>query len=85
MDGAISIVLSFAFRRRDGNPAVVPPEEHTTRPDVDNLVKPVLDALRRARFFHDDCQVSRLVANKVFGDSDSISVDIRTLTHTTTN
>jgi len=44
------------------------PYYHTYRPDTDNLLKFVMDALGREIFFKDDSQVSQIKAMKVYGD-----------------
>lgn len=40
---------------------------HTVKPDLDNLAKQLKDAMTRLRFWHDDKQVVRIVAEKVYG------------------
>ena len=44
------------------------PYYHTYRPDIDNLLKFVMDALGREIFFKDDSQVSQINCMKVYGD-----------------
>jgi Holliday junction resolvase RusA-like endonuclease len=39
---------------------------HTSRPDVDNLAKAVLDALGDAGIWGDDAQVARMVVQKIY-------------------
>ncbi len=52
------------FRRIDDNGERAP---KTTRPDLDNYVKSILDGLQRAQLFADDAQVVELAARKVYG------------------
>ena len=43
------------------------PEYHSSRPDIDNLVKLVGDALNGI-FFIDDALISRVTAHKLYSD-----------------
>lgn len=40
------------------------PTPHTCKPDLDNMLKNMLDALTRLGFWRDDSQVARIVAEK---------------------
>ena len=40
---------------------------HTKKPDLDNIVKQLKDALSRLRFWHDDKQVAEMICKKVYG------------------
>lgn len=51
----------------------------TTKPDVDNLAKPVLDALTNSGIIHDDCIVYRLTLSKYWRESASIHIEIKGL------
>lgn len=42
------------------------PKFHQVKPDVENAVKAVMDALTEMRFWLDDCQVVRLWADKLY-------------------
>ena len=42
------------------------PEYHTSKPDIDNLVKAIFDAMTEAGVWHDDSQVVRLTVEKVY-------------------
>ena len=42
---------------------------HTKKPDLDNLAKQLMDAMTRLRFWNDDRQITRLVAEKRYSDS----------------
>lgn len=51
---------------------------HESRPDLDNVVKLVADALTRTgRYWRDDAQIARIVAEKRYGDASGIEVEIR--------
>lgn len=41
---------------------------HVARPDADNLMKPLKDALSAAQFWVDDCQVALETAGKVYAE-----------------
>jgi Holliday junction resolvase RusA-like endonuclease len=40
------------------------PEFVTSKPDIDNLIKAIMDALTNARMWHDDAQVSSIECEK---------------------
>jgi Holliday junction resolvase RusA-like endonuclease len=72
--GPVSVFLEFVFGRpvshftsralRAGAPV-----QHLSKPDTDNLVKFVLDALT-GNFYNDDAQVHKLEAIKRYADQD---------------
>ena len=41
---------------------------HTSKPDVDNLAKLVLDVLSKIRYYKDDSQVVLLYVTKAYAD-----------------
>ena len=44
---------------------------HTKKPDIDNLIKYVLDALQGHNgYFVDDAQIIRIYAEKIYADDD---------------
>lgn len=45
------------------------------KPDVDNVTKSVLDAMNKI-VYEDDCQVCRLVFDKVYGPADFVAVTV---------
>lgn len=51
---------------------------HTKKPDSDNLVKSVFDSLNKI-IWHDDNQVSRVIATKVYGKTPGIEIKVRRL------
>lgn len=61
-----AVVLSVMFRfprpkshlRKDGSLKPSAPLEHTQKPDLDNLVKAVKDAMANAGYWRDDAQVT---------------------------
>jgi Holliday junction resolvase RusA-like endonuclease len=44
---------------------------HISKPDADNLLKAVMDALTRARIYKDDCLVFWPEVKKVYADGES--------------
>ena len=46
-----------------------------TKPDIDNVVKVVCDALNSVAY-HDDTQVIRVVAEKVYSDEPKLVIEI---------
>ena len=55
------IVKLWFYFHRDNN---IGNDPHTAKPDIDNLVKPVLDALKGIEVFKDDGQVYKVFAQK---------------------
>ena len=76
ISGALEVEIDFSFPRplshfgTGRNAAKLKPsapEDHTKRPDLDNLAKAVLDAMGDAGVFGDDAQVARLILSKRWG------------------
>ena len=71
LKGALHIEMMFIFKRpkshfnRSGSLKSRAKKEHTSKPDIDNLVKFVLDSLS-SNFFEDDRQVVSINALKVY-------------------
>ena len=53
------------------------PADHTTKPDLDNLIKAIKDALK-GLVWVDDSQVCRLVADKKYGAEPKVEIEVRT-------
>lgn len=67
MKGPIIARMRFGFKlpKSDERKTVPPPRNwHTKRPDIDNLVKAILDGCKDVVFF-DDTDIVRLVADKI--------------------
>lgn len=76
-EGGIILGLAFAFKRpashfRTGKNAGLvkssAPKNHTSKPDLDNLAKAVMDTLTKSGFWRDDSQVTQLHASKEWAD-----------------
>jgi crossover junction endodeoxyribonuclease RusA len=66
----VSVRLTFVMPRPSGMPKRKPTPPHTKRPDVDKLLRAVLDALTSAGVLHDDCQVVEQHAVKRYAELD---------------
>ena len=69
----LAMDLTFHLPRPQSLPKRI--TEHTKRPDLDNLVKAIKDALRGV-IYHDDAQIVRLMAGKVYSDSPGVEISI---------
>jgi len=85
LEGALYAKLHFVFQRplchyvnnnRNNDLKVTAPVFHTQRPDLDNLVKFVLDALT-GPVFADDCTIVQMQLWKIWGAESRTIVDIQ--------
>lgn len=74
LEGALEVDVKFNFVKAKTNKKAM----HTQRPDLDNLLKGVLDALNGVAFL-DDCQIVKLSSEKKFSEKDSIEILINEL------
>ena len=82
IEGAVNMNIIYAFRRPQSlskkerseidNGKTVP---KTTKPDIDNLTKAILDALNGI-VWKDDAQVTQIKIQKVWSSKDQIEVEI---------
>jgi Holliday junction resolvase RusA-like endonuclease len=49
---------------------------HTQKPDIDKLIRPILDALTGVAY-HDDCSVSCVLAGKFWADENRVEIKIK--------
>ena len=82
LDGAISIEILYSFQRLQSLKKSERNEidsgksmPKTTKPDIDNLTKAILDALNGIAW-NDDAQVSEIKAKKIWSKQDQIEVKI---------
>lgn len=77
LEGPLFVGLEFYFPRpknhyRTGKMKSVlrdsAPGYHTSKPDADNVIKAVMDALTTLRFWNDDSQVCDVRARKLYDD-----------------
>jgi Holliday junction resolvase RusA-like endonuclease len=53
------------------------PAWHTSRPDADNVLKAVLDALTTVGLWHDDAQVCRVTVDRKYGERPGALLEVR--------
>ena len=73
-DRAICLECEFIFARPKTLPKKV--QDHTRKPDIDNLVKSFLDAATGI-LWRDDTQIVSISARKDYGDVPQIRVKVR--------
>jgi Holliday junction resolvase RusA-like endonuclease len=81
MVGALRVHLRFRFPRPKSHFGArglksTAPTYHTTRPDVDNLAKAILDALRGIAWT-DDGQVAILSVAKTYHETPGVEIEVR--------
>lgn len=55
------------------------PNNHTSKPDLDNLLKPLFDSLTQSGIIKDDSQFGKLSASKIYDSEDRITINLLTL------
>lgn len=71
LKGAVKLDLVFVFKKAKTCKKTL----HTQRPDIDNLLKSILDGLNKVAFV-DDCQVVELNSKKIFASTDAVLISI---------
>ncbi len=71
IEGPVTVKIVFNFIKAKSNKS----DMHIIRPDLDNLVKGVLDGLNEIAF-KDDCQVNRLSCEKNYSTKESVEIFI---------
>ena len=72
---AIKIEFFYAIPKRWNQKKKSEAKWHISRPDIDNLVKSVLDSLNGIAFL-DDSQVCSVQASKQYADIDEVKIEI---------
>ena len=83
MEGPTHITIEMTWPYRKSESKKVKELErvpHTSRPDLDNLAKGLVDRLVALRFIADDGQVSELVLRKFWGKEPGIKIQIEVVT-----
>lgn len=75
LEGALEVECAFTFtpvksRRKQG-------KAHFQRPDIDKLLRAVLDACTGV-IYHDDAQVMKLIGMKEYGSSPGCRIKVKT-------
>ena len=73
--GAVQLVVKWIFPA-EGRPNG---SWKTTKPDTDNLEKALKDEMTRLHFWRDDAQVCSEIAEKFWGDTPGVYVEVRAL------
>lgn len=79
LSGPVSLSLTFQFTRPVSVSAKKRPH-HTVKPDLDNCIKGIKDALKGIAWI-DDSQVCQIDASKVYADSPGVRVAISGVQH----
>lgn len=74
MQGPVSVVIQFLLPRPKSTPKRV--GYPIKKPDLDKLVRTVLDGMTRAGIFRDDAQVVSLCVTKNFGTVPGAQVEV---------
>lgn len=69
----IQVTISYMYPADPKHPSLT---WKTTKPDVDNMTKALLDAMRVCKFFKDDAQVAALQTCKYYWQHEGIVVSI---------
>ncbi len=77
-EGPVRVMIMFCFAapKKWGKKARAAITPKTTRPDLDNMAKTVLDAATRAHVWDDDAQVTRLDLRKAYGPEEFVRIVI---------
>ena len=76
---SVSVTWTFPFRKSERRSVVKAgmPVPHTSRPDLDNLEKNLLDVMTRLNFWTDDSLVTEKSTSKWWGPKPGIDIEIR--------
>ena len=75
IEGAVNMNIIFAFRRPKSLSKKERTVPKTTKPDIDNLTKAILDALNGIAW-KDDAQVTQINVHKIWSAKDQIEIEI---------
>lgn len=84
--GPVQMRAGFVFRRpkghyrTNGELKATAPRHHTGKPDIDNLLKAVMDALTQlGGFWHDDQQVALVTSWKDYGPTGGALIEVKSM------
>ena len=77
LDGAVAIKVDFFYQipKSWSKKKKADAKWHTSRPDIDNLLKSVLDSLNSVAFI-DDSQVCQIESRKQYAEFDGVKIEI---------
>lgn len=77
-DGALTVTLCLVWPHLKSTKAADRARylPKTTRPDVDNVAKAIIDQLTKLRFIRDDANVTRLVLEKWHGPEEGVGIHL---------
>ena len=73
-EGPVAMTLDFEVKK----PRTVKRDYPTVPPDLDKLIRAVLDALTGIAY-HDDAQVVHLITTKIYSENPGVQVSIKAL------
>ena len=76
---AVKVRWTFPWRKSERKSIVTAgnPKPHTSRPDLDNLEKALLDVMTRLNFWTDDSLVTEKSTSKWWGPKPGIDIEVR--------
>ena len=82
MEGPVRMAVEFVFKRPKSHSnksgiKTTAPMWHTSRPDIDNLIKLVMDVCTEMEVYADDTQVVRLETVKRYANDEKPGASIR--------
>ncbi len=76
----LAVVVTWPWRAGDSKKVrALGWDWHSTKPDLDNWVKDLIDCMVRMRFIEDDAKVARCVSEKRRGDDVGVKIGIARL------
>ena len=78
LEGALWVKMTFVFKRPKSRERLKE-QWHTVKPDLDNLIKWIGD-VGNGTLWHDDKQIARIEATKIYGEEPSTIIEVGKLT-----
>ena len=75
LQGAVAMKVTCVFKIPKSRKELWNGQNHTQRPDLDNVIKCVTDGLN-GRAFADDAQIVELIGTKVWGRDEYVEVEL---------
>jgi Holliday junction resolvase RusA-like endonuclease len=79
-ENPVAVVIIFKYRipKSWTKKKKLDPPQHTSKPDIDNLIKSVMDAMNGI-VYKDDGQVVSVYGVKMYGDNDEVVIKLSEL------